>query len=190
MLRVFVLSTLLPALAMAAPPANDAKPRVKIETTKGAIVVELDPAKAPKTVANFLEYVRLGHYYGSIFHRVIPGFMIQGGGFGMDEQRKTVLPPIVNEAANGLANLRGTIAMARTSDVNSATDQFFINLKDNRALDHKNDTPEGFGYCVFGRVVEGMSVVDAIAKVPTAPGRISEAVPREQIVIGKVTLLK
>ncbi|MGE5234893.1 MAG: peptidylprolyl isomerase [Acidobacteriota bacterium] len=162
-----------------------------METNKGVIVIELDPEKAPKTVANFLEYVRTGHYFGTIFHRVIPGFMIQGGGVTADFQGKPLRDPIENEAGNGLKNLRGTVAMARTNAVNSATAQFFINLKDNPFLDYKNSTPDGFGYCVFGKVVEGMDVVDAIAKIPTGSGGpFAKDVPKTPVVIGNVTVLK
>lgn len=190
MLKFAGLLALVPALALAADPAATA-PRVKMETSKGAIVIEVYPDKAPKTVANFLEYVRTGHYFGTIFHRVIPGFMIQGGGVTADYQGKPLRPPVENEAANGLKNLRGTVAMARTAEVNSATAQIFINLKDNPFLDYRNATPEGFGYCVFGKVVEGMDVVDAIAKVPTgAGGPFAKDVPKQAVVIGNVELLK
>jgi cyclophilin family peptidyl-prolyl cis-trans isomerase len=140
-----------------------ANPRVLIETTKGSITVELFPEQAPKTVENFLGYVRSGHYTGTLFHRVIQKFMIQGGGYDVARREKATRPPIANEAANGLKNRRGTLAMARTSEPHSATAQFFINLVDNDFLDHTAPTPEGFGYCVFGQVVEGMDVVDAVA---------------------------
>jgi peptidyl-prolyl cis-trans isomerase B (cyclophilin B) len=166
-----------------------ALPRVRIETNRGTIVVELEPDKAPKTVANFLAYVRAGFYDGTIFHRVIPGFMAQGGGFTADFERKPTRPPIENEAGNGLSNRRGTVAMARTADVDSATSQFFINLVDNTYLDHRDSTPRGFGYCVFGRVVEGMDVVDAIAAIPTGPsGPFPGDVPTEPVVIVKTTV--
>jgi len=185
LLTALVLVVLVPALAFAV------DPRVKIETSKGTIVLELYPEKAPKTVANFLEYVRTGHYFGTTFHRVIPGFMIQGGHFQSDFQMPATLPPIPNEAANKLKNLRGTIAMARTGDPNSATDQFFINLKYNDFLDYRNDTADGIGYCVFGKVVEGMDVVDAIAKVPTGSGGpFPKDVPRPAVVIKGATLLE
>jgi peptidyl-prolyl cis-trans isomerase B (cyclophilin B) len=191
MLRtLLLLGMLVPALAVAVTPGS-AHPKVRMETNKGVIVIELYPEKAPKTVANFLEYVRTGHYFGTIFHRVIPGFMIQGGGVTADFQGKPLRDAIVNEAGNGLKNLRGTVAMARTSAVNSATAQFFINLKDNAFLDHRDDTPEGFGYCVFGKVVEGMNVVDAIAAVPTgAAGPFSQDVPKTAVVIGNVSVVK
>jgi cyclophilin family peptidyl-prolyl cis-trans isomerase len=173
-LALFVsLLLVLPALSLAAP-APSGLVKVKLETSLGTIVLELDQAKAPKTVANFLEYVRTGHYNMTIFHRVIPGFVIQGGGFALEgppsSQEMVQRPtrePVVNEATNGLKNLRGSICMARTPVVDSATSQFFINLVDNARLDHQNTTPQGFGYCVFGKVVQGMEVVDAIAKVKT-----------------------
>jgi len=142
-------------------------PQVLLKTSMGDIKIELYPDKAPKSVENFLTYVKEGFYNGTIFHRVIKDFMIQGGGYDRNMKRKKTHPPIVNEAKNGLKNKRGTIAYARTSVINSATSQFFINLKDNYFLDHKNDTPAGYGYAVFGKVVEGMDVVDKIASVKT-----------------------
>ncbi|MCG6962972.1 MAG: peptidylprolyl isomerase [Acidobacteria bacterium] len=147
--------------------STNVNPRVELKTSKGLVVIELDREHAPKTVDNFLAYVKSGFYDGTIFHRVIPGFMVQGGGFTSDMKQKATQPPIRNEAANGLKNLRGTVAMARTGQVDSATAQFFINLVDNGFLDHRDSTPGGFGYCVFGHVVEGMDVVDAIAATPT-----------------------
>ncbi len=175
-------------------------PRVKLETSKGTIVLELDAEAAPKTVENFLTYVRKGHYDGTIFHRVIPRFMIQGGGFTPSMEQKPTGKPIRNEAANGLKNLRGTVAMARTSKVDSATAQFFINLVDNPYLDHSDDSASGYGYCVFGRVVEGMDVVDAIAGVPTGVRRVTDPrsgkavpfrdVPVEPVVILRATVLE
>ena len=137
------------------------------DTSKGRIVVELDADKAPKTVANFLQYVKSGHYNGVIFHRVIDGFMIQTGGFTADMTQKPTKAPIQNEADNGLRNDRGTIAMARTGDPHSASAQFFINTVDNDSLNHQGKTPQGWGYAVFGKVVEGMDVVDQITKVRT-----------------------
>ena len=142
-------------------------PRVALETSKGKIVLELFADKAPQTVKNFLAYVDAGYYDGTIFHRVIPDFMIQGGGFTVEMKKKGTQPPIQNEADNGVRNKRGTIAMARTQDPHSATAQFFINTKDNDFLDHKGKTPQGWGYAAFGRVVEGMGVVDAISKSKT-----------------------
>ena len=174
-----------PKSASAVPAGN---PRVALQTTKGRIVIELYADKAPKTVKNFLDYVKAGFYNGTIFHRVIPGFMVQGGGFTPDMTEKPTRPPIQNEADNGLRNDRGTIAMARTNDPHSATAQFFINLKDNGFLNHTGKNPQGWGYTVFGRVIEGMDTVDRIAGVKTAPGRISEAVPQEAVVIEKATV--
>jgi len=161
-------------------------PRVLLQTSAGAITVELDPGKAPKTVENFLAYVDAGQYDGTIFHRVIDGFMIQGGGFTADMQQKPTRPAIPNEADNGLKNVRGSIAMARTSDPNSATAQFFINLVDNAALDFKSKDMRGWGYAVFGRVVDGMDTVDKIAKMETGPGpRGMRDVPKTAVVIEK-----
>lgn len=169
---------------------SNSTPRVRLETSKGVIVVELEAERAPKTVSNFVEYVRSGFYAGTIFHRVIPDFMIQGGGMTADLARKTTNPPVTNEAANGLKNLRGTVAMARTVEVDSATSQFFINLKDNLHLDHRGAAPREFGYCVFGRVVEGMEVVDAIAAIPTGPrGPFPSDVPVETVTILKAAVL-
>lgn len=166
-------------------------PRVRLETNMGNIVVELYPDKAPKTVANFLQYVRDGFYNGTIFHRVISNFMIQGGGFTKDYKRKQTRPPIMNEADNGLKNLRGTIAMARTFEPHSATAQFFINVVDNPFLDHKNDTPRGWGYAVFGKVVKGMDVVDKIRNVPTGhAGPFPQDAPLKQVVIEKAEVVK
>jgi len=167
------------AAAREGAPMNDSKnPQVRLVTSKGDIVLELDAAKAPKTVGNFLEYVRSGQFDGTIFHRVIPGFMIQGGGFTAEMQQKPTRPPIPNEAANGLHNGLGTVAMARTSDPNSASAQFFINVADNAFLDHHDNSVKGFGYCVFGKVISGMNVVKAIAKVRTI-----RDVPAEPVVI-------
>ncbi len=149
---------------------------VKLETTKGVIIIEVNETAAPVTVANFLQYVKDGFYDGTIFHRVIPDFMIQGGGFTPDMKQKTTRPPIVNEAKNGLKNKRGAIAMARLSDPNSATSQFYINLVDNAYLDKS-------GYTVFGQVVEGMEVVDAIAKVEKGIKDMHEDVPVEAVII-------
>lgn len=158
-------------------------PRVLLRTNMGDIVLELDAVRAPITVSNFLAYVDSGHYNGTIFHRVIDGFMIQGGGFTRDMVQKPTRPPIRNEATNGLKNLRGTIAMARTPDIHSATAQFFINVVDNPYLDHQSEDPRGFGYCVFGRVVEGMDTVDRIKAVPTGSQGGHENVPLEPVEI-------
>jgi len=185
MIRFFMV--LLVGVAMAAPPVA-ANPRVRFETSKGAFVIELEQAKAPVTVGNFLEYVKSGYYDGTIFHRVIPGFMVQGGGFTADMQQKPAREPIVNESANGLANKRGTIAMARTADPNSASSQFFINLVDNGFLD-KASARDGVGYCVFGKVVDGMSVLDAIAAVPTGNVGPNQNVPLQPVVIKKASVV-
>jgi peptidyl-prolyl cis-trans isomerase B (cyclophilin B) len=160
-------------------------PSIALDTNHGRIVLELYADKAPKTVQNFLDYVASGFFDGTLFHRVIPGFMIQGGGFDGQQRQKPTRPAIQNEADNGEGNARGTIAMARTSDPHSATAQFFINLKDNTFLNHTGKNAQGWGYTVFGKVTEGMDVVDKIAQVKTSPGRISEAVPAEAVVIEK-----
>jgi peptidyl-prolyl cis-trans isomerase A (cyclophilin A) len=159
--------------------------KVKLETSAGNIVVELDAAKAPKTVDNFLQYVKSGHYNGTVFHRVINNFMIQGGGMTADLKEKPTRPPIGLESRNGLTNQRGTIAMARTNDPNSATAQFFINVKDNDFL-NQAQARDGNGYAVFGKVVEGMDVVDKIRTVPTGPGDV----PLTPVVIKKATVEK
>jgi peptidyl-prolyl cis-trans isomerase B (cyclophilin B) len=160
---------------------------VTLETTLGNIVIELDEAKAPETVKNFLSYVNDGFYDGTIFHRVIPNFMIQGGGFMPGLVQKRTEDPIKNEADNGLANDRGTIAMARTNDPHSATAQFFINHKDNTFLNHTAPTGPGWGYCVFGKVSDGMDTVDAIAAVSTGNDSGHADVPVETITITKAT---
>jgi cyclophilin family peptidyl-prolyl cis-trans isomerase len=162
--------------------------KATIETSKGTITLELDAERAPATVANFAEYAKNGFYDGTIFHRVIDGFMIQGGGFTRDMNQKTTRDPIAIESMNGLRNLRGTIAMARTMDPNSATSQFFINLVDNAFLDFTAPTTRGYGYAVFGRVLDGMEVVDAIAKVRTGSVGPYENVPSEAVVIKKITM--
>jgi cyclophilin family peptidyl-prolyl cis-trans isomerase len=176
-------------LALAAAGALAADPRVELRTNRGVIVVELYPDKAPKTVANFLQYVKDGHYNGTIFHRVIPGFMIQGGGFDKDMREKTTRTSIENEAANGLKNDYGTLAMARTPDPHSAKGQFFINVKDNAFLNFKEATPQGYGYAVFGKVAAGMDVVEKIAKVPTGDARGHQNVPREPVIIESATVV-
>jgi len=167
-------------LLSGSPGADQAAPRVALETSKGEIVIKLAPDAAPATVDNFLHYVDDGFYAGTIFHRVIPDFMIQGGGLDADLERRETRDPVVNESDNGLSNERGTIAMARTSDPDSATSQFFINLRDNARLDGGGGQP---GYTVFGRVIEGMAVVDAIARVPTRTRGGRRNVPAETIVI-------
>jgi peptidyl-prolyl cis-trans isomerase A (cyclophilin A) len=177
-----LLLTLLVSALWSASPAF-AMVQVVIETSKGDITVELDDEKAPQSVANFLAYVDSGHYNNTIFHRVIPNFMIQGGNFTADMTPKKTGEPIKNEAANGLRNQRGTIAMARTSVVDSATSQFFINLKDNDFLDHKDNSARGFGYAVFGKVTNGMDVVDMIAATPTHNYQRFSDVPVDPVII-------
>jgi peptidyl-prolyl cis-trans isomerase A (cyclophilin A) len=186
--------------ALAAVVAHAANPVVELDTTAGTIKIELYPEAAPKTVANFLDYVRSGHYVGTQFHRVIDGFMIQGGGFTTDFKQKPTRPPVVNEAERsskaGLLNTPGTIAMARTSDPNSATAQFFINVNDNKALNYPSR--DGYGYAVFGKVVDGMDVVNRIAKVAKGGGKPVPAgapldardVPTEPVVIKKAFVVE
>jgi peptidyl-prolyl cis-trans isomerase A (cyclophilin A) len=166
-----------------------AAPRVKLATSAGDIVVALDADKAPKTVANFLAYVKAGHYNGTVFHRVIPTFMIQGGGMTADMKEKPTRAPIALESKNGLSNVRGSVAMARTNDPNSATSQFFINVKDNDRLDAANSR-DGNGYAVFGKVVAGMEVVDKIRDAPTGSKGMHDDVPLTPITINKATLEK
>ena len=185
------ISTLGAALLGAAlfTPLALAAPQVAMETNRGTIVLELNQAQAPGTVENFLDYVESGFYDGTIFHRVIDNFMIQGGGFTQDLARKETRPPIENEARNGLKNQRGTIAMARTGDPHSATSQFFINVVDNPNLDYPSF--DGWGYTVFGRVVDGMEVVDEIRQVPTGPqGPFPRDVPREPVVIEQMRVIE
>jgi peptidyl-prolyl cis-trans isomerase B (cyclophilin B) len=168
---------------------NQAKnPVVTVATNKGNIRIELDAAKAPITTQNFLDYVKDGYYNGLIFHRVIPGFMIQGGGFDSQMKQKGTKAPIKNEAGNGLKNQTGSIAMARTNVVDSATAQFFINVKDNDFLNQKNTSADGFGYAVFGQVIEGMDVVRAIEKVKTGNSGMHQDVPVDTVVIESVTV--
>jgi cyclophilin family peptidyl-prolyl cis-trans isomerase len=169
--------------------AEQAKnPVVTISTSMGDIRIQLDADKAPISTNNFLDYVNEGHFDGLIFHRVIPGFMIQGGGFDAAMSQKKSKSPIKNEASNGLKNVTGSIAMARTNVVDSATAQFFINVKDNDFLNHKNTSPDGYGYAVFGQVVDGMDVVHAIEKVKTANRGMHQDVPVQAVVINSVKL--
>ncbi len=156
---------------------------IRFETTLGDYTVELFEKEAPETVVNFLNYIDSGFFDGTIFHRIVPGFVIQGGGFTEDMSQKRTQPPIKNEAHNGLKNLRGSLSMARTNDINSATSQFFVNLKDNDFLDHK---PGNFGYAVFARVTDGMDVIDKIAAVATGRRRGFEDVPTEAVVMKRV----
>jgi cyclophilin family peptidyl-prolyl cis-trans isomerase len=185
LLATFVSALLL--LATAGPALAD-NPKVQMETTEGTITIELYPDKAPKSVENFLAYVDEGYYDGTVFHRVIDGFMIQGGGFTGELQKKPSKDAIENEADNGLKNERGAISMARTGDPHSATSQFFINHKDNDFLNHSGKNPRGWGYAVFGKVTDGMEVVDKIATTPTGgKGPFPKDVPQSTIVIEKVT---
>ena len=162
---------------------------IKLHTNHGVISIEVDAEKAPKSAQNFIDYVTAGHYDNTVFHRVIEGFMVQGGGFEPGMKQKAVGEPIENEAANGLKNLRGTLAMARTSDPHSATAQFFINVVDNEFLDFKAPSGNGWGYCVFGKVVDGMDVVDAIRKVKTGRSGFHQDVPVEDVIIERAELV-
>jgi peptidyl-prolyl cis-trans isomerase B (cyclophilin B) len=164
--------------------------KVLLKTNKGDITLTLDAAKAPKTVANFVEYVKSGHYDGTIFHRVIDNFMIQGGGMTAGLKEKSSGAQIENEANNGLKNERGTVAMARTSDPHSATAQFFINVNDNDFLNHTAPNAQGWGYAVFGKVTEGLDVVDVIRKVKTANAGFHQDVPAEDVLIEKASVLE
>jgi peptidyl-prolyl cis-trans isomerase B (cyclophilin B) len=195
-LMQILLATLLMSISTlncAADTTSDAAihhPKVRISTNLGDIVLELYPEKAPKTVANFLQYVNDGFYDGTIFHRVIDGFMIQGGGFTTDFVQKPTRDPIPNEADNGLRNTVGTIAMARTRDPQSATAQFFINVANNSPLDFREKTPRAWGYCVFGRVIEGMPVLKAIKEVPTGPGGpFFQDVPQHPVIIKQARVI-
>lgn len=166
------------------PMPSPTETQVTLTTNLGDIVIELYPRQAPISVANFIGYVKNGHYVGTVFHRVIPGFMAQGGGFTSALRQKPTLPPILNEADNGLKNQRGTVAMARTNDPHSATTQFFINLADNKFLDHTGKNTQGWGYTVFGKVIKGMDVVEQMAKIPTqARGPFRSDVPSETVEI-------
>lgn len=184
-LRLFALLFAL----LITPAALAANPKVEMKTTLGTIVIELYPENAPKTVENFLQYVKDGFYDGTIFHRVIPGFMAQGGGFTPNLQQKPARPPIRNEAGNGLRNATGTLAMARTADPHSATAQFFINVSENDFLDFKSPDDKGYGYTVFARVSSGMEVVQKMIQVPTATVGPHQNVPRQPILIERARLL-
>jgi peptidyl-prolyl cis-trans isomerase B (cyclophilin B) len=161
---------------------------VVLHTNHGDITLELDATRAPKTVANFLEYVRSGHFDNTLFHRVIDGFMIQGGGFAPGLKQKSTRAPVENEAVNGLKNSRYTVAMARTNDPHSATAQFFVNVADNDFLNHKSPDASGWGYCVFGRVVKGTEVVDRIKAVPTGDRGMHQNVPKDDVVIERAEI--
>jgi peptidyl-prolyl cis-trans isomerase B (cyclophilin B) len=180
---VYVLTLLSLLIFAGSAISEDINPKVELETSKGSIVLELYVDNAPETVKNFMAYVDANYYDGTIFHRVIPNFMIQGGGFTPDMKRKTTQAPIKNEADKGLKNDRGTIAMARTGDPHSATAQFFINTKNNDFLNHRDKTQQGWGYAAFGRVVEGMQTVDAISAVKTRAVGGFRDVPEEPVVI-------
>jgi peptidyl-prolyl cis-trans isomerase B (cyclophilin B) len=161
---------------------------VELHTNHGVIKLELDAEKAPKSVENFLSYVKAGHYDNTVFHRVIDGFMIQGGGFEPGMKQKPTQGPVDNEANNGLKNVKGSVAMARTNDPHSATAQFFINVNDNDFLNHSSPTPQGWGYTVFGKVVEGLEVVDAIRKVKTGSKGFHQDVPVDDVIIEKAVV--
>ena len=178
---------LLAAALIATGPALAEK--VRLATSAGDIVLDLDREKAPKTVDNFVQYVKAGHYDGTIFHRVIDGFMIQGGGMKPDMSEKATRPPIPLESRNGLSNVRGSVAMARTSVPDSATSQFFINVADNDFLDHKSPTPQGWGYAVFGKVVGGQDVIDRIKGVATGNMGGHGDVPKQDVVLEKAVLV-
>ena len=188
-LTIILVVTICLLSGIGAALAGGPLPRVRLVTSMGDIEVELNPNAAPSTVANFLAYTEDGFYDGTIFHRVIAGFMIQGGGFTADMQRKSTRPPIRNEADNGLTNRTGTIAMARTPDPHSASAQFFINVKDNDFLDHRAKTAKGWGYCVFGRVVGGMNVVRAIENVATTVRSGMRDVPRTPVTIKRALVV-
>jgi peptidyl-prolyl cis-trans isomerase A (cyclophilin A) len=192
-MNLLCLSRQLPKIMLAlvmslSIPLSFANPQVLFKTTKGDFVVELDEVKAPKTVDNFLNYVKSGFYSGTIFHRVINGFMVQGGGFTKDMQQKTTRPPIEIESKNGLKNYKYTIAMARTNDPNSATAQFFVNVKDNAMLDYPSR--DGFGYTVFGKVISGMATIDEIKFAETTTRNRMADVPVEPITILSATIVK
>lgn len=187
---IIVLGALVTLITAGASMAVAGNPKVEMETSKGKMVIELFPEKAPETVKNFLNYVEAKFYDGTIFHRVIPKFMIQGGGFTSDMKKKTGGTPIKNEADNGLKNERGTIAMARTGDPHSATAQFFINSANNDFLNHKSKTQQGWGYVVFGKVISGMDVIDAISAVKTVTRGGYRDIPAETIEIRSARVLK
>jgi peptidyl-prolyl cis-trans isomerase B (cyclophilin B) len=191
--HLFMLATTI-GFAVAAASASAANPQVDIDTTAGKIRLELFSDAAPKTVENFLAYVKAKQYDGTQFHRVIPGFMIQGGGYGADFREKATRPPVKNEAEQsskaGLLNVPGTVAMARTNDPNSATAQFFINVADNKFLNFRDPSPGGIGYTVFGKVIDGMDVVEKIGKTPTAAGGpFPKDVPIERVFIKSATVV-
>ena len=192
-MKIKGIAALIVVFAITAAGVNMAaagNPKVELDTSKGKIILELYPEKAPETVKNFLHYVNTKHYDGTIFHRVIPNFMIQGGGFAADMKKKAGGPPIENEADNGLKNDRGTIAMARTADPHSASAQFFINSVNNDFLNHKSKTSQGWGYAVFGKVIAGLDVVDAISAVKTVTRGRYRDVPAEAVEIRTAKVLE
>ena len=189
-LIIFMMLILTSTLSFATEKSmSTAQPKVKLTTTLGEIIIQLNTEKAPVSSANFLDYVKAGFYDGTIFHRIIPGFMAQGGGFDTSFAQKATKAPIINEADNGLTNKRGTLAMARTNDPNSATAQFFINYKDNSFLNHTGKNASGWGYAVFGEVIEGLDVVDAMAKEPTSNRGGHQDVPKKDIIIDKAEVI-
>lgn len=187
-LHALLFAAAIATTALFSPAALAANPLLTFETNRGDFVVELYPEKAPKTVANFMSYVNAGFYKDTIFHRVINSFMIQGGGFTIDMVEKETQAPLINEADNGLVNDIGTLAMARTSNPNSATAQFFINLGNNQTLNHQGQSPDLMGYCVFGRVLKGMDVVREIGATPTGNAGPYSDVPKSAVVILRVKL--
>ncbi len=189
-LALFLFGMMQSSYSLTNHPHQGKKTMVKLHTNHGTITLQLDAEKAPNTVKNFLDYVNAGFYENTIFHRVIDGFMIQGGGFEPGLKQKSVNAPIKNEADNGLSNEKYTIAMARTNDPHSATAQFFINVKDNSFLNHSAPNAQGWGYCVFGKVVEGMEVVDEIRKVKTGNQSGYSDVPKEDVIITKAEVIE
>jgi cyclophilin family peptidyl-prolyl cis-trans isomerase len=191
LIPLFLVSFLLQAPAAAPPPQPaPGNPVVVVDTTEGPITIELFADRAPDSVENFLQYVREGFYAGTIFHRVVPGYVVQGGGYTPELVEKATHPPVRNEATNGLSNQRGTVAMARTRAVRSATSQFFVNLANNAKLDYRGFSPDDYGYAVFGRVLAGMDVVDRIAAAPTTTREGMDDVPVKPVVIKSVTVQK
>jgi peptidyl-prolyl cis-trans isomerase A (cyclophilin A) len=184
--KLFVLSAAAVVPAVVPTGAGAADPRVDVKTSMGSFTLELYPAKAPKSVENFLQYVKAGHYNGTVFHRVIPGFMVQGGGMTADMNQKPTRPPVPIESNNGLKNEKGWVAMARTNDPNSATSQFFVNVNNNEFLNYPGQ--DGYGYTVFAKVVAGMDVIDKIVAVPTGNRGMHQNVPTKAVVIESATI--
>lgn len=190
MMKILLAAFALLLSFTASAATTPANPQIEVRTSMGAFILELYPENAPNTVQNFLQYVKDGHYNGTLFHRVIPGFMIQGGGFTKDFAEKPTRPPIKNEAGNGLRNGTAMISMARTADPHSATAQFFINVSENSSLDFRAPTQEGHGYTPFGKVIKGMNVVESIEKVKTGPGKPPYTdVPVKPVVIERIQLI-